>query len=162
MGRQFRLFRSDSDLNDLLDHLETNHLHIFKNGIVLTRVEDLYSAKTVAVNASFMPGIGINNDPVEYSVPYPIDTGVLSTARFYEADSPCYEIKETEGLKIITEGRFYLPNDYYDDEAVVTIYNNLKKYIQKNYLYSKKREVYFSKAFIDANKQGNIKQRQHY
>lgn len=156
MGRQFQFFQLDSDIQDMLIFLKQHHLSVFKKGIILTRVEDLYKEKLVAINNRYIPSIGIVNSPVEYSVPHPIDTTQIETARFYACDSPNFEVRKTEGLKIINEGRFYLSNEYYSDDAVVAVYDLLKKYIKKNYLYSKNRQVYFSEAFIDEYKKGNI------
>lgn len=156
MGRQFQLFQLDSDIQDMLIFLQQHKLNAFKNGVILNQVEELYREKLVSISDKYIPKIGVINSPVEYSVPYPIDTTQIKTARFYCCNSSIYEIKKTEGLKIINEGRLYLSNEYYNDAAIVSIYDLLKKYIRKNYLYSRKRQVYFSKSFIYEYKKGNV------
>lgn len=156
MGRQFQIVQLEPDIQDMWDFLRRHQLNIFKEGVVLNYIEELYKERLVAINETYIPGIGVQNPPVEYSVPYPIDTTHMLTARFYAYDSAMYEIKSTEGLQIIEEGRLYLSNEYYSNNAIVTIYNLIKKYIQKNYVYHKKLQVYFSKSFIEENKKGKV------
>ena len=156
MGRQIRFFQLDTDIYDMLYFLKKNHLFVFDtNGNVLTQVNDMYQKRLVSINKEYIPSIIGANSPVEYSVPYPLDTSQITEARFYYPNSPDYEIKNTEGLNIIREGRFYLSNVYYNDD-VATEYNLLKKYIRKHYIYSKLREAYFSPKFIEEYKNGNV------
>ena len=89
-------------------------------------------------------------------MPYPLDSSQVTEARFYCPNSPNYELRSTDGLNLIREGRFYLPNVYYENDDVVAVYNLLRKYIQKHYIYSKSREMYFSPRFIEEYKNGNV------
>lgn len=157
MGRQIHFFQLDTDIRDMLYFLKQNYLFVFDtDGDVLTQTEDMYRKKLVSINKEHIPSIIGANSPVEYSVPYPLDTSQVTKARFYRPDSPEYEIKNTKGLNIICEGRFYLSNVYYENDNVVAVYNLLKKYIQKHYIYSKLREMYFSPRFIEEYKNGNV------
>lgn len=155
MGRQIRFFQLETDIYDMLCFLKENHLFVFDtNGNALTQVNDIYQERLVSINKKYIPSI-IGASPVEYSVPYPLDTTQITEAWFFYPNSPDHEIKNIEGLNIIQEGRFYLPNEYYTDD-VATVYNLLKKYIQKHYIYSKLREAYFSPKFIEEYKNGNV------
>ena len=156
MGRQIRILQLDSDIKDMLAFLKQHNLRVFKNGVELTRIDELYQKQLVAINDEYIPNIGFVNSPIEYSVPYPLDTTLITTARFYACNSPRYEVEKTEGKKIISEGRFYLANEYYNNDAIVAVYNLLKKYVKKNYVYSKDQEAYFSKLFIEGHKKGNV------
>lgn len=157
MGRQIHFFQLDSDIHEMLLFLKQYHLSVFdSNGDVLTQAREMYQKKLVSINNEYIPSIIGANSPVEYSVPYPLDTTQITDARFYFVDSPNYAVKNTKGMNIICEGRFYLSNEYYNSDDVVSVYNLLKKYIQKNYVYSKNREVYFSPKFIEEYKKGNV------
>ena len=157
MGRQINFFQLDSDIRDMLLFLKQHHLNVFDpDGNILTQVKDMYINHLVSINKEYIPSIVSANSPIEYSVPYPLDTTQITEARFYFCNSPNYEVKNTKGMNIIREGRFYLANAYYSDNEIVAVYNMLKKYIQKNYIFSKKRSVYFSPEFIKEYKKGNV------
>lgn len=157
MGRQIIFYQTDSDIYDLLSFLSQHQLHVFDSaGNILNQVDDLYSEYSVSINEKHIPKTIFANSPIEYMVPFPIDTTQITEARFYLSDTPNYEIRKTMGMIIIRRGRFYLPNEYYSNEKFVAIYNLLKKYIQKHYLYSRKRGMYFSRKCVEEYKKGNI------
>ncbi len=157
MGKQIRFFQIESDIYDLLSFLSQHQLNVFDSvGNTLNQADDLYREYLVSINEKHIPKTISANSPIEYVVPYPIDTTQVTEARFYLSDSPNYEIKKTMDMIIIREGRFYLPNEYYPNKKIVTIYNLLKRYIQKNYLYSPKQESYFSQKCVEEYKKGNV------
>lgn len=157
MGRQIGFYQTDSDIYDLLSFLSQHQLHVFDSaGNMLNQVDDLYRQHTVSVNEKYIPTKDYLNSPIEYIIPRPIDTTGITEVRFYHTETSNYEIKKTAGLTIINNGRFYLPNEYYSNEKFVAIYNLLKKYIRKNYLYSRKWGAYFSQKFVKEYKKGNI------
>ena len=158
MGRQINFFQLESDIHDMLIFLNQHHVSVFdSNGNILTKIKDIYNQQMVAINEKYIPKkIGIANSPVEYIVPCSLDTAKITEARFYIYNSSNYEVKKTEGMRIIKRGRFYLSNEYYHNDTIVTIYNLLKNYIRKNYVYSKERWSYFSPKFIEEYKNGNV------
>ena len=157
MGKQIRFFQLKSDIYDLLTFLSQHQLNIYDSvGNTVKQVDDLYREYLVSINEKYIAKEISLNSPIEYVVPCPIDTTQVTEARFYISDSPNYETKKTKDMMIIQEGRFYLPNVYYNDDDVAAMYNLLKKYIQKHYIYSKLREAYFSPKFIEEYKSGNV------
>ena len=155
MGRQIRFYQTDSDIYDLLSFLSQHQLHVFDSaGNILNQVDDMYRQSTLSVNEKYIPANF--NSPIEYVIPCPIDTTDIAEVRFYHAETPNYEIKKTAGMTIINDGRFYLPNEYYSNKKIVDIYNLLKKYIRRNYLYSQQWAAYFSQKFVEEYKKGNI------
>lgn len=52
----------------------------------------------------------------------------------------------------IAYGRFYLSDESYDDKEATKVYNMLKGYIKKNYIYSKDASAYFSNDFTEMYK----------
>jgi len=157
MGRQIHFLQLYTDIHDMLSFLKQNRLFVFgHNGNVLTQPEDMYRERLVSINIKYIPSMIGANSPVEYSVPYPLDSSRITEARFYCPNSPNYELISTDGLNLIREGRFYLSNVYYENDDVVAVYNLLKKYIQKHYIYSKSREMYFSPKFVEEYKNGNV------
>lgn len=158
MGKQIRFFQIESDIYDMLIFLSQHQLNVFDSvGSILNQAEKMINEYIVSINDKHMPKtINSTNSPIEYVVPYPIDTTQVTEARFYLSDSPNYNIKKTMGMIIIREGRFYLPNEYYSNKKIISIYNLLKDYIQKNYIYSQQQKSYFSPKCIEEYKQGNI------
>lgn len=158
MGRQINFFQIESDIQDLLFFLDEHQINIFDSeGNILTEIEDLYEQRMVAINKKHISRqIGIANSPVEYKVPCMLDKMQITEVRFYRCDSLNYELKNIEGMKVIREGRFYLANEYYSDESTVRVYNLLKSYIRKNYIYSKKWDSYFSRKFIEEYRKNNV------
>lgn len=157
MGRQIRFYQTDSDIYDLLSFLSQHQLHVFDSaGNILNQVDDMYREYSVSVNEKYMPKEDYLNSPIEYVIPCPIDTVEIAKVRFYHIETSNYEIKKTAGMTIINDGRFYLPNEYYSNKKIVDIYNLLKKYIRKNYLYSQQWAAYFSQKFVEEYKKGNI------
>ena len=157
MGKQIRFFQLESDIYDLLTFLSQHQLNIYDSvGNTVRQVDDLYREYLVSINEKYIAKEISLNSPIEYVVPCPIDNTQVTEARFYISDSPNYETKKTKDMMIIQEGRFYLPNEYYHNRKLVTIYNLLKRYIQKHYIYSPQQESYFSQKCVEVYKTGDI------
>ena len=154
MGRQIIFYQLESDLDDLLSFLDDKNLSIFdKYGHKITNSSDIYNVKgCLTINKVYMKA-DFGNPPIEYCVPMPLRiTETLS----YNPNTSSYEKINIENMKVINDGRFYLPNIYYENEELVSIYNLLVKYIKKKYLYSKQMSKYFSPAFVASYKKGDV------
>lgn len=152
MGRQIIFYQLESDLNDLLSFLDDKNLLVFdRYGNKLTSSADLYTADLCAINKEFMK-VEFQNPPIEFCVPMPLKDEAL----VYSPDIASYEKINIENMNVISDGRFYLPTVLYENEELVSIYNLLVKYIKKKYTYSKQAFSYFSPAFIESYKKGNV------
>ncbi len=160
MGKQIGFCQLESDIQNLLDFLKQHDLNIYDSkGNILISNEDVCKHRMVAINKKYIPKTTVMaNSPIEYIVPLPLDTAEITETRFYMPDpEPGYVMKGTQGKKIVMDGRFYLSNEYYQDDDIVAVYNLLKKYIRKNYIYSKAMGgTYFSPAFIEEYKNGEV------
>ena len=157
MGRQINFYQLVSDLDDLLSFLDDKNLSIFDDfhnqGHKITNISDIYIAEGwCSINKVYVE-VGSGNSPIEYCFPMPLRiTETLS----YNPNTSSYEKINIENMKVINNGRFYLPNIYYKNEELVSIYNMLVKYIKKKYFYSKQMFSYFSPAFIESYKKGDV------
>ena len=154
MGRQINFYQLESDLDDLLSFLDDKNLSIFdKYGHKITKSSDIYNVKGwCSINKVYMES-DFENPPIEYCVPLPLR---ITETLFSNPNTSSYEKINIENMKVINNGRFYLPNIYYENEELVSIYNLLVKYIKKKYLYSKQMSAYFSPAFIASYKKGDV------
>ena len=160
MGRQINFYQLESDLDDLMSFLNDKNLLIFDDfhnqGHKITNTSDIYIAKGwCSINKEYVK-VGSGNSPIEYCVPMPLRNKGITETLSYNPNTSSYEKINIENMKVINNGRFYLPNNYYENEELVSIYNLLVKYIKKKYLYSKQMFSYFSPAFIASYKKGDV------
>ena len=154
MGRQIIFYQLGCDIEDLMNFLKENNLYIFtKSGEKITEVSNLYKEYLYIIAKQYSGKFC----GVEYSIPLePKYFGVKKTRFYFHGDS--YIEKEIGDIVAINDGRFYMPNEVYENKESMMIYKMLVEYIKKKrkYIYCKELSSYFSPSFIESYKLGNV------
>lgn len=135
MGKQIRFYQTDSDISHFRDYLEKQKLILFhynKNTEIFDDISIWGSERIFFIGTLQMKDKGTL---IEYVLP----------TRSFNRLVPENKIG-------IEGGRFYLSNELYDDKEATEMYNLLKQYVKKNYVFSKDASCYFSMDFIEMYK----------
>lgn len=137
MGRQFRFYMDEKDLQALFDYVNQNGTVICDGGPV--QLEEITDIKQM--NKESYSKVAFINQPME-EIKINHCVGVQGNFISYDESAPIVELRKTsisEEKKIIRYGRIWMEMKYVEDgewrekdTSLLTWYNSLVRWIKKN------------------------------
>ena len=160
MGRQFRFYMDEKDLQALFDHVNQNGTVLCDGGPV--QLEKITDIKQMDEKDGYFK-IAFTNQPME-EIKIEHRVGLQGNFVLYDESAPIVELMRTsisEKNKLIRYGRIWMEMKYIEDgewkekdESLLTWYNSLVRWIKKNVhcetmlFLGKKKKISISECYV--------------